>query len=200
MPTVTKIYEKRVSPKVKPTKAMGREYKARYITDKVMILSNCKYINKKYADKLQLAKSTPDEYLIEACKENDLRRIQYGLAMGGNPNYAPDAEKPILFHVLNLPASQWSKGFDKMTLKSCELLLQNGCKINQPDRTDYKDVETYRMIDTVGASNNTLLHHASFHVEEYLLQYLLSKDADPTIEVRGLFYTGRIPRERYPQI
>jgi hypothetical protein len=92
-------------------------------------------------DRTHLNGSTPTDYLISACKSNDLFKIHYGIATGG------DLSLPFLTHVLADMTA-----FTPKSLIPCELLIQNGVKIE-----------------------DGLLHYACMWGEDGLVRYLLGK-------------------------
>lgn len=113
-----------------------------------------------------------------------MRKVHYGLAVGGDPNFnSQDSGTPLLFHVLGLPAFELNPSFDVKWLNVCELLIQNGCRVNEQDYTRYESTNVYPIIQEKGVSKNTALHHANYNRVPILSRYLLSKDADTTMQV-----------------
>lgn len=132
-------------------------------------------------DRTHLRGATPNEYLWKACQERSVRKVHYGLSNGADPNNQEDSRKPVAFDVLGFPSRQWPFKFEKKWLAVIEVLILHGYDLNAPDVSNYEG--EYPILAQGSESGNTLLHHASFNHEPELIQYLLSKGANPAIQV-----------------
>ncbi|KAI9821578.1 MAG: hypothetical protein M1832_003252 [Thelocarpon impressellum] len=127
------IWEAKLDPAQKPSPAMSREQRLKFIT--------AKYVDKEYVAPLSPTTSryaTADEALVASVKQNDVQGVLYALALGGSPNatdlsrathavfLALAAADPAPISGASPVASPVSPKTPATAFPIAELLVQNG--------------------------------------------------------------------------